>query len=173
MPQDASQNSLVLPILGLLGESPVHAYDLATRVRERCPHLDPTRSTVATLLKSMARAGLVTPNEPEQVGNRPPRTEYELTEAGRVRYREKVEAGLRDSPAGSVDFVVALTHLAAIDSGRAAELLRARMRRLEEDYAVLSDTSRPPAPEASYWRGILSAEIAWVATLVEHDLAKQ
>src|SRR5690349_21128867 len=137
MPLDASRNSLVLPILGLLGERPAHAYDLATRLQERYAHLTATRSTVTTLLKSLHRDGLVAAREPGRVGNRPPRTEYELTTPGVNCFREKVESGLRDTPVASVDFALAVAYLGSLAADEAVALLSARADRLSLQQAAL------------------------------------
>ena len=164
MPLDAARNSLVLPILGLLVEQPAHAYDLASRLRERCGQLTVTRSTVATLLKSLARAGLVTARTPGRVGNRPPRTVYEATDAGVAGFREKVEAGLRDSPAASADFVLAVGHAGVLARERAVTILEERARRLA---ATPGDAPGGGVLAAGYWQDIVAAEVAWIAALVE------
>ncbi|MEU4694209.1 PadR family transcriptional regulator [Actinoplanes sp. NPDC023714] len=161
MPLDASRNSLVLPILGLLAERPAHAYDLAGRLRERCGHLPVTRSTVATLLKSMARAGLVTARAPGRVGNRPPRTVYETTEAGVAGFHRKVAEGLRDSPAASMDFVLAVGYAGVLPAADAAVILEERAARLGRAAEV---PARGPL-EAGYWHGLITAEIEWVIDL--------
>ena len=49
VPLDATRNSLVLPILGLLVEQPAHAYDVAARLEARYPQLKTRRSSVVTL----------------------------------------------------------------------------------------------------------------------------
>ena len=162
MPLDASRNSLVLPILGLLVEQPAHAYDLAGRLRERCGQLTVTRSTVATLLKSLARAGFVEARQPGRVGNRPPRTVYEATEAGVACFREKVESGLRDSPAASADFVLAVGHVGALAAERTVTILEERVRRLT---ATPGEAPGGGVLAAGYWRDIVAAEIAWITGL--------
>ena len=53
MPSNATQNSLALPMLGLLVEEPAHGYDITTRLRQRYGHLSVTRSTVTSLLKTL------------------------------------------------------------------------------------------------------------------------
>ncbi|WP_229073079.1 PadR family transcriptional regulator [Actinoplanes sp. DH11] len=168
MPLDASRNSLVLPILGLLAERPAHAYDLAVTLRERCGHLPVTRSTVATLLKSMAKAGLVTAREPGRVGNRPPRTVYETTEAGRAGLHRRVESGLRDSPAASMDFVLAVGCAKVLSAERAAVILDQRAARLASGRAP---GHGPLAAE--YWQGLVAAEIAWIAELARRIRARE
>ena len=149
----------------MLIERPAHAYDLAGRLGERCGQLTVTRSTVATLLKSLARAGLVSARSPGRVGNRPPRTVYEATEAGVASFHEKVEAGLRDSPAASVDFVLAVGHVEALAVERAVAILEERARRLT---ATPGEAPGGGVLAAGYWRDIVAAEVAWITGLVEH-----
>ncbi|MCW2136382.1 PadR family transcriptional regulator [Actinoplanes cyaneus] len=170
MPLDASRNSLVLPILGFLGERPAHAYDLATRLQERYAQLRATRSTVTTLLKSLHRAGLVKAREPGQVGNRPPRTVFELTEPGFACFREKVESGLRDTPVASVDFALAVAYLGSLPADRAVALLSERAERLAGEQAALPGGSSAMTGldtlEHGYWHGLVGAERAWIADLL-------
>ncbi|MFC7546939.1 PadR family transcriptional regulator [Plantactinospora sp. GCM10030261] len=171
MPLDASRNSLVLPMLGLLVERPAHAYDLTTRLRERYGHLSVTRSTVTSLLKALEKAGLVTSQLPERVGNRPPRTAFALTTTGVADFRSRVEQGLRDSPAASVDFVMAVAYLAILPADRAASILDGRADRLAQELVALRSAARPdgvPAAhmlEAGYWQAIVATDITWIREL--------
>ncbi|MFB4307172.1 PadR family transcriptional regulator [Actinomadura sp. GTD37] len=179
MPSDASRNGLVLPLLGLLVEQPSHAYGLTSRLRERYAHLPVTRSTVTSLLKALERSGLVASRQPERVGNRPPRTAYELTEAGMADFRRKVEAGLRDGQAASVDFIMAVAYASVLPAGDAASLLDARADRLDREL-LPPERERPGGVpeahmlEAAYWRTIVAAEIGWIRTLASrirsHDI---
>ncbi|MFG2086325.1 MULTISPECIES: PadR family transcriptional regulator [unclassified Spirillospora] len=180
MPLDASRNSLVLPLLGLLVEQPSHAYELTSRLRERYGHLPVTRSTVTSLLKAMETSGLVASRRPERVGNRPPRTAYEPTEAGMADFRRKVEAGLREGQVASVDFVMAVAYAGALPADHAASILDARADRLDEELATLRRTERPDGVaeahmlEAAYWRTIVTAETTWIRSLASrirsHDI---
>ncbi|MEV0675561.1 helix-turn-helix transcriptional regulator [Actinosynnema sp. NPDC050436] len=167
MPLDATRNSLVLPLLGLLVEQPAHAYDLTARLRERYHHLTATRSTVTTLLKTVERAGLVTSRTPEQVGNRPPRTTYELTGAGFADFRAKVESGLADSPAASVDFTLAVAYAAILPADRAATILEDRATRLDGELGALHQVEgvrEAHMLEVAYWHAIVTTEIDWTRT---------
>ncbi|MEU4236473.1 helix-turn-helix transcriptional regulator [Actinoplanes sp. NPDC026619] len=179
MPLDATRNGLVLPMLGLLVEEPAHAYDVAVRLAGRYPQLTVTRSSVTTLLKSLAGAGLVRAREPERTGRRPARTVYELTPAGLELFWGRVGEGLKEGTPASVAFLTALAYLGVLPRATAASVLGERLARLRRELDAL-----PPDPpalaeiqmiEVAYWRTILSNEIAWlsaVATRVESgDLA--
>ncbi|MEV6909150.1 helix-turn-helix transcriptional regulator [Amycolatopsis sp. NPDC051071] len=178
MPLDASRNSLVLPLLGLLVEQPSHAYDLAARLRERYGQLSATRSTVTTLLKTLEGAGLVASRVPERVGNRPPRTAYELTATGMADFRRRVEEGLREGQAASVDFVMAIAYVGALPEGDAVSILDSRADRLDRELATLREQPGGVAEvhmlEVAYWRTIIAAETSWLRTLASrirsHDI---
>ncbi|SDY06103.1 DNA-binding transcriptional regulator, PadR family [Amycolatopsis xylanica] len=178
MPLDASRNSLVLPLLGLLVEQPSHAYDLTTRLSERYTHLPATRSTVTSLLKALERADLVTSRTPERVGRRPPRTVYELTETGMADFRTKIEAGLREALPASTDFVMAVAYAGALSPDDVLSILDARADRLGQELAALQGlpdgVSEVHMLEVTYWRAVLAAEIAWIETLASrirtHDI---
>jgi DNA-binding PadR family transcriptional regulator len=170
VPLDASKNSLVLPILGLLLERPAHAYDVTARLRERYGLLTVTRSTVTTLLKSLANAGLVAPEAPDRVGNRPPRQAYALTDAGVASFREKVRSGLREAPVASVDFVLAVAYVGVLPAEDAASILADRSDRVQRQRTTLR--AQPGGGpeihmlEVAYWSAIAAAEIDWINTLV-------
>ncbi len=170
MPLDASRNSLVLPLLGLLVEQPSHAYDLTARLRERYGHLPVTRSTVTSLLKVLEKTGLVSARVPERVGNRPPRTAYELTAAGMADFRRKVESGLSEAQVASVDFVMAVAYTGALPAGHAVSILTARADRLEQELAALQEEPDGVAEvhmlEVAYWRTVIAAETGWIRKLV-------
>ncbi|MEU6078375.1 PadR family transcriptional regulator [Micromonospora sp. NPDC047074] len=178
MPLNATRNSLVLPILGLLVEQPAHGYDITTRLRERYGQLSVTRSTVTSLLKALEKAGLVSSRRPERVGNRPSRTAYELTAAGLADFRHRVAAGVRDTPAASVDFVMAVAYIGVLPIDQAATILRGRADRLDRQLAALPELPDGDVPEVhmlevAYWRTVVAAEITWIRTLVRRIRARE
>ncbi|WP_414939111.1 PadR family transcriptional regulator [Amycolatopsis sp. cmx-11-51] len=178
MPLDASQNSLVLPLLGFLVEQPSHAYELTSRLRERYGHLPVTRSTVTSLLKALTRTGMVASRVPERVGNRPPRTAFELTEAGMADFRGKIEAGLRKSQVASVDFTLAVAYAGALPADHALSILDARADRLDQELVTLQEEPDGVAEvhmlEVAYWRTIIATETGWIRKLTSrirsHDI---
>ncbi|MGW0436044.1 PadR family transcriptional regulator [Micromonospora sp. NPDC003197] len=174
----ALRNSLVLPLLGLLVEQPTHAYELAARLRRRYEQLPATRSTVTSLLQALERSGLVAAHLPARVGNRPPRTVYELTEAGIADFRRKVAAGLCEGQVASADFIMAVAYAAILPADHAASLLDARADRLDRELAAPhSEAEGVPEVhmlEVSYWHAVVAAEATWIRTLTRrirsHDI---
>jgi DNA-binding PadR family transcriptional regulator len=163
VPLDATRNSLVLPILGLLVEQPAHAYDLTARLETRYPHITTRRSSVVTLLKSLTASGFLLPGTPESVANRPARTTYQLTDAGIALFRTRVGEGLADSAPASAGFLTALAYLGVLPATEAIAVLRARAERLRRETPVLPD-SLPEIQmiEAHYWLRVLATEITWL-----------
>jgi len=163
VPLDATRNSLVLPILGLLVERPAHAYDVAARLASRYPHLKTRRSSVVTLLKSLAGGGLLDSGEPESVANRPARTRYQPTEAGIALFRTRVREGLTEAAPASADFLTAVAYLGILPAAEAIAVLRGRAERLRRETPVIP----PGLPEIQmievhYWLRVLATEIAWL-----------
>jgi DNA-binding PadR family transcriptional regulator len=163
MPLDATRNSLVLPILGLLVEQPAHAYDVAARLETRYPHLKTRRSSVVTLLKSLTDGGLLLPGTPESVANRPARTTYQPTDAGIALFRSRVREGLTETAPASADFLTAVAYLGILPAAEAIAVLQARAERLRRETPVVP----PGLPEIQmievhYWLRVLATEITWL-----------
>ncbi|MEV4621064.1 helix-turn-helix transcriptional regulator [Asanoa sp. NPDC049573] len=163
MPLDATRNSLVLPILGLLVEQPAHAYEVTARLESRYPHLKIRRSSVVTLLKSLADGGLLLPSAPESVANRPARTTYQPTDAGIGLFRSRVREALTETAPASADFLTAVAYLGILPAVEAIAVLRARAERLRRETPVIP----PGLPEIQmievhYWLRVLATEITWL-----------
>jgi DNA-binding PadR family transcriptional regulator len=163
VPLDATRNSLVLPILGLLVEQPAHAYEVNARLEARYPHLTTRRSSVVTLLKSLADAGYLAAGAPESVANRPARITYQPTDAGIAFFRSRVREALTRSAAASADFLTAVAYLGILPAPEAIAVLRARADRLRDETPVIP----PGLPEIQmievhYWLRVLATEITWL-----------
>jgi DNA-binding PadR family transcriptional regulator len=168
VPRDALDNPLVLPLLGLLIEQPGHPYDLSTRLADRYRHLDVRRSSVTTLAKSMAAAGLVQAQRRRRVAGRPTRTPYELTDAGYEHVRTRVARDIVSARAGSKAFMLAISYVGVLPPGAATKALRRRLTALRLELTTVSAAHSLPEYqmlEVSYWRQLLQSEIDWVETL--------
>jgi len=163
MPLDAVRNSLVLPILGLLVEQPTHAYAVTARLETRYPLLKIRRSSVVTLLKSLADGGLLAADAPQSVANRPTRTVYRPTDAGIDLFRSRVREALTGTAPASADFLTAVAYLGILPAAEAITVLRARAERLRRETPVIP----PGLPEIQmievhYWLRVLATEISWL-----------
>jgi len=174
VPRDALDNPLVLPLLGLLIEQPAHPYDLSTRLADRYRHLDVRRSSVTTLAKSLAAAGLVQAQRRRRVAGRPTRTPYELTDTGYDHVRTKVSRDVVSARPGSKAFILAISYIGILPRGAATEALRRRLAALRSELTTVSAAHSLPEYqmlEVSYWRQLLQAEIEWVETLADRLVA--
>jgi len=170
VPLDALDNPLVLPLLGLLIEQPGHPYDLSTRLADRYPHLDIRRSSITTLAKSLAAAGLVQAQRRRRSAGRPTRTPYELTEAGYDHVRTKVSRDVVSARPGSKAFILAISYIAILPAGAATDALRRRLTALRSELRTASAGHSLPEYqmlEVSYWRQLLQSDIEWVERLGE------
>ena len=174
MPLDALANRLVLPLLGLLVERPAHPYELTARLSERYRFLAAQRSSVTTLVKSLAAAGLIRAQRLQRVGKRPARRAYELTDAGLQEFRARITAQVEQAPAASSRFTLALAYIGILSRENAMAVLRRRIAALRLECAAI-----PPLPrgmpevhmiEAAYWKAVLESEIGWLDSLV-HRIA--
>jgi DNA-binding PadR family transcriptional regulator len=170
VPLDALANRLVLPLLGLLVERPAHPYELTARLNERYRFLTVQRSSVTTLVKSLAAARLIRAQHLQRVGNRPARRAYEMTDAGLHEFRARVTVQLEQAPAASSRFTLALAYIGILSRATATAVLRRRLAGLRRERAAI-----PPLPrgrtevhmiEVAYWKTVLETEIGWLDTLV-------
>jgi DNA-binding PadR family transcriptional regulator len=139
-------NLLALAVLSSLSQQPMHPYELGRTLRE---HGDDrsikfNHGSLYMVIGQLARAGFITEQETSRAGQRPERTVYALTDAGRAELRdwlaELVEQPQREYPA----FVAALSFIGALPPRQVLDLLRARLGHLARQQAearTLVDTS--------------------------------
>ena len=166
VPTNALDSRLSLPTLGLLLEQADHPYGITLRLNDRYNHLRASRSSITTLAKSLADAHLVAPRAPERVGSRPPRTIYDLTEAGVTHMRHRIEEAIRAAPAMDADFVTALAYIGLLSKALAEDALTERSHRIQQEIADLSDRPTGLAEikmiEVEYWLRMLASEATWL-----------
>jgi DNA-binding PadR family transcriptional regulator len=171
MPLTAVDNPLTLRLLGLLVEQPMHPYALAAALNERYPYLNAKSGSVYTLVRSLEAAGWVAPTGVEQMGNRPARTVYALTEQGWDVFRDRVRRQIREAKVATSAFVDALAYLGALDRAEAPHVLRGRLESLRERIAELERANDPGLPEiimieVGYVLHQLRSEAEWISALI-------
>ncbi|WP_432054507.1 PadR family transcriptional regulator [Streptomyces sp. bgisy022] len=128
-------------------------------------------------LKQMAKQGLLYAHEtaPSTAGG-PPRTEYEITEAGNAEFHALLRAALVDYDLKMDVKTAAVGFIVDLPRQEAAELLRERVRRIEEWRATVAGDYLPEGgPEAlghigqimRLWDRTADAEAAWARELIE------
>jgi DNA-binding PadR family transcriptional regulator len=170
-------NPLALAVLACLFERPMHPYEMAVTMRER--HKDESiklnYGSLYAIVESMQKRKLIEEQETEREGNRPERTVYRLTEAGRFELLDWLSELLCRPVKEYTQFEAGLCLLPVLPPGQAIDLLKERCDTLglqiEEAHARADYCRKAHLPrlffvESEYKTKLLEAELAWVRRLV-------
>src|SRR5690349_11648977 len=82
-------NLLALAVLSYLNRQPMHPYQLSRTLRDHgdARSIKFTHGSLYMVVQQLARAGLIVEQETTREGQRPERTVYALTQAGRAEFR--------------------------------------------------------------------------------------
>ncbi|MBF9067181.1 PadR family transcriptional regulator [Streptacidiphilus fuscans] len=167
-------NALALAVLGLLLEQPMHPHAMAGALRDRGMEraFKLTTGSLYDTVRALARDGWIEADGIEQVGNRPARTVYRHTSAGRDGFADWLDELIREPSPEYPRFLSAVGYLGALGRVRAASALRERAAALKERIAEEAEAHRAAreehhAPrlfviEAEYADAMAHAELAWV-----------
>lgn len=174
MPKRALDNPLVLAILGLLLERPMHPYDILNELRTRNAN-QVTRGSVYDIVAALVTAGWIHETARLRQGNRPERTVYALTDSGRDELISRLDEQIRNPRRDFTPFLGAVAYLGALGRTGAAEALAERARRLRERIAgdeqnlthVLGQgLQRLHMIEVEYAIHQARAEVAWIDSVL-------
>jgi DNA-binding PadR family transcriptional regulator len=172
-------NLLALAVLSYLSRGPMHPYELSRTLRDHgdARSVKFTHGSLYMVVGQLAKAGFIVELETTRAGQRPERTVYALTDAGRRELRgwlrELVEVPQHEYP----HFVAALSLIGALPPSEAVELLGKRLRRLADDRveirglidaALAADVHPLFLVEEEYRLAMLAAEAAFVERFIEH-----
>jgi DNA-binding PadR family transcriptional regulator len=170
-------NLLALAVMSYLSRQPMHPYELGRTLREHgdARSIKFNHGSLYMVVGQLAKAGFVTELETSREGQRPERTVYALTDAGRAEFRdwlrELVAAPQQEYP----HFVAALSLIAALPPGEVVPLLRERLDLLHAERSEirgLIDTSLAQGLpelfliEEEYRIALLAGEIAFVEDFI-------
>lgn len=151
----------------------MHPYRMQTLIEQRGKDKVANvaqRNSVYQTIDALERAGLIEVRETTRDENRPERTIYEATEAGRRALRAWVRAGLSTPAREFPEFPAALATLYGVDSPRELrELFEARIAALEPrlaEHETLFPLPRVFLLEEEYMAAMARAEIAWLRSIV-------
>lgn len=164
-------------VLALLREGDMHPYEMVRLMRARHDDrlLTITNGTLYHTVSRLHRAGLIDELGIDREGNRPERTTYAVTDAGREAVVTWVQRELPriDRPA---DFRIALAEAHNLERPEAIELLRTRRSALLDDHARhrngLQDAREKGVPEQvlveiERQEALLEAELHWLDSLLD------
>jgi DNA-binding PadR family transcriptional regulator len=170
-------NLLALAVLSYLTQRPMHPYELGRTLRDHGDErsIKFNHGSLYMVVQQLERAGFITEQETSREGQRPERTVYALTAAGRDELhdwlRELVEEPQHEYP----HFVAALSLIAALPPSEVLTLLRRRLTRLAEQRAeiraIIDDTLAQGVPELflieeEYRLTLLDAESSFVERFI-------
>src|SRR5215813_13212239 len=83
-------NLLALAVLSYLSQQPMHPYELSRTLREHgdARSIKFNHGFLYMVVGQLAKAGYITEVETSRAGQRPERTVYALTDAGRAEFRD-------------------------------------------------------------------------------------
>jgi DNA-binding PadR family transcriptional regulator len=172
-------NPLALAVLALLEERPMHPYEMSTTLRERHKEdsIKLNYGSLYSVVAALQKYQLITAKETVREGNRPERTIYEITQAGRTKMADWL-SGLISTPAREfTGFEAALSLMAALPPDEVIRLLEIRASslqgRLRSSEALLASVppnfARVLVIEVEFQHALLAAETDFVRRLL-HDL---
>jgi DNA-binding PadR family transcriptional regulator len=168
------RSPLWIVVLGLACEEPMHPYRMQTLIKQRGKDQVANvaqRNSVYQTIDALERAGLIAVRETSRDENRPERTVYEATAAGRQALRDWVRTGLSTPAREFPEFPAVLSTLYGPDgSTDFADLLRKRVEALEPRLEELQQTY-PGLPrlfllENEYMAAVARAEIKWLRGVI-------
>lgn len=169
-------NLLALAVLSYLVQRPMHPYELSRTLRDN----DDARSirynhgSLYMVVGQLARAGFIAPQETHREGQRPERTVYALTDAGRAELRDWLRDLVGDPKHEYPQFVAALSLIGALPPSEVLSLLPQRLDRLAEQRdeirGLIDDALAQGVPELflveeQYRLALLDAEVSFVESL--------
>lgn len=127
-------NLLALAVLSLLGERPMHPYEISAvmRQRELSTVIKLNYGSLYSVIEALQREGLILPVETQRESRRPERTVYATTEAGQAELRDWLRSLLRQPVTEYTQFAAALAFVGNLAPAEAAVLLAEHTRHLKE-----------------------------------------
>ena len=174
----ADLTPLAISVLALLEERPMHAYEmyqlLLQRRNDRLLKVKP--GSLYHTVERLAGQELVHATGTERAGNRPERTTYAITPAGKRALEERVRSGIENYVYEYPLFPVVLSEAHNLEPDDAAGAFRQRLAALDAElaelHASIAEVTERQVPEqywisADYNRAVLAAERDWLTTFLE------
>ena len=158
-----------LLILWLLSEQPLHGYRIKKILGEESLRFwFPLEfGSIYAVLRSLVKGGYVEPVLVERQGQRPERTRYAITRAGRGYLRELLARAWRELPSPGDPLQLALAAAAELTEEEVEALVAQRVEALEERLILLDELARsaPATAMVDRLRATTRAELTWATGL--------
>lgn len=177
--QELKPTPLLLTVLVMLYEAPMHPYQMQRLMRQRAKDFvaDIKPGSIYHAIQRMERAGLAEAVETTREGKRPERTTYRITDDGKETCEEWVRLMIGHPKADHPEFVAGLAAVPVLSAEAAKAALSERFLRLEQEIASLEAGMREAAAlinlprvvmlEVEYVLTVRRAEATWVRAVIE------
>jgi DNA-binding PadR family transcriptional regulator len=170
-------NLLGLAVLSYLTQGPMHPYEMGRTLQNNRDDrsIKFNIGSLYMVFQQLERAGFIAEAGTSRDGQRPERTAYALTDAGRAEQRDWLRELVEQPQYEYPHFVAALSLIGALSPDEAVELLRSRLGRLAGqraelrtgiDLAVASGLHPLFQVEEGYRLALLKADSAFVEDLI-------
>jgi DNA-binding PadR family transcriptional regulator len=171
-------NPLAFAVLGSLGERSMHPYEISTmlRARGKDSSIKVNYGSLYSVVAALEKNGFIEAMETVREGNRPERTVYQITDAGRAEFSDWLTE-LVGTPAREFHPLEAgLAYLPGLPPDRAVELLEQRLQAVDleieqttaaHDHMATMEFPRIFWVESEFRLALLQAESAYVHQLAE------
>lgn len=175
----ASLTPLAFAVLGLLNEGPAHPYEMFQTMMARSDDRN-VKVRPGTLYHQVGRLtelGFAEVVGTDRDGNRPERTTYAITDAGRDALAEGLRRMVAEPADEYPEFHLALAELENLPVADAVDAVRSRIAALQgelefydrglTEMRVEKQLAERYWLDVSYVRAMLAAQIAWLSATVE------
>jgi len=170
-------NPLALAVLSYLTMRPMHPYELSRTLRDNgdARSIKFNHGSLYMVVQQLAKAGFIAEVETSREGQRPERTVYAITDAGRREARDWLSELISEPEHEYPHFVTALSLVAALPPGEVVPLLRARLEALAGqraeiqgmiDSSLAQGVPRLFLVEEEYRLSLVDAESAFVEQFI-------
>jgi DNA-binding PadR family transcriptional regulator len=132
-------NPLAFAVLGSLAERPMHPYEISTtlKTRGKDTSIKLNYGSLYSVVAALERHGFIEAVETLRDGNRPERTVYDITEAGKLEFQDWLTELLGSPEKEFSQLEAGLAYLPAFSPDRVVELLDQRIAALEAEIAEI------------------------------------
>lgn len=171
-------NPLAFAVLGSLSERPMHPYEISTtlRARGKDQSIKVNYGSLYSVVSSLEKHGFVEAQETVREGNRPERTVYRITDAGRTEFDDWLSELVGTPSREFHPLEAGLAYLPGLQPDRAVELLEQRLVVIDEEIAQTTAAHEHMTSmefprifwvESEFRLALLRAESAYVHQLAE------
>ena len=171
------ENLMGLAILSVVVFKPMHPYEMANALRGwgKNNEVSIKWGSLYTVVRNLAKHGLLEEVGSSREGRRPERTVYRITDAGRAELVDWTRELLSTVEPEFPRFRAGLSVLSVIPPDEAIALLHQRLAAVEAEIARVDaelDRDRREVPrlflvDVEYGQALLYAELAWVGSLLD------